>query len=303
MRNYRKHYPNQIACAHAWAHGLSIDGKSSNLYFEGKVIYSYGEHFPIARIHNQIVFFTEASYSKTTSSHISLASSAVSHLEYIFVKFVPVDDVDPTNNRTFISQNINHWVSEINRLSDLYRTNTRKKSILGEINKVHQKLKRFVEYLKIRPTASLQALLDNLSQDTLFSFNRSEKRRLAANKKRAEKSKLLKFSQTLEKWKKREITSINLIHPLDNSLAYLRINPESGQIETSKGIDVTSKEAEALYSYIKRFLNLLNDKPSFNIAGFNISSIDHNFLKVGCHKIPMEEVEIIAYQKGWKIGL
>ncbi|WP_286850657.1 MULTISPECIES: hypothetical protein [Sphingobacterium] len=301
MRNFRKHYPTQQQCAHAWAHGISKNGQSSSLYFEGSVIYSYGEHFPIVRIHNHTVFFTEKAYSRTTSSHISISSSAVSHLNYVFVHYVPEDDGDPANNRKFVSQNIDHWISEISKLLELYQFNPRKKSILGEIDKIHQKLLHFVHSLNVRPSISLQTLLHDLSQETLLNFKKSEKRRLAASKKREEKSKLMKFAKTLEKWKRREIVCIKMAHPFDADLAYLRTNPETEQIETSKGINVTLNEAKALYLYIKRYLSCTPAKPSFNIEGFNLSTIDQHFLKVGCHKISMEEVEAIAHRKGWKI--
>lgn len=204
MRNFRKQYSTQQECAHAWAHGLSKNGRSSNLYFEGPVIYSYGEHFPIARIHNGTVYVTDRKYSQTTSCHVSISISAVSHLNHVFVHYVPEGDGKPAKDKQFISQNIDHWISEFSTLFELYEINTKKKSILAKINEIHFNLINFIESLNIKPSRSLQMLLENISQHAVLDFKKSEKRRISANDKRQQKSKLQKFSNAVEKWKKGE---------------------------------------------------------------------------------------------------
>src|SRR5579871_264701 len=73
--------------AHQWAHGASESGHGSHFYFEGAVIYSYGAHFPIARLFEhsrtgkQCVLFTSRGYSSSTARHKSYVSSACSHLD------------------------------------------------------------------------------------------------------------------------------------------------------------------------------------------------------------------------------
>lgn len=71
--------------AHLWAaHNLDGQevkplkkntGQGSNFYWEGDTIYSYGRHFPIARViehkKKKAVLFTTRTYSVTTSNHIS----------------------------------------------------------------------------------------------------------------------------------------------------------------------------------------------------------------------------------------
>ena len=50
LKSYKmKRYNNISDVAHAWANKLSSDGKSSNLYFEGNEIYSYGSHYLLAK--------------------------------------------------------------------------------------------------------------------------------------------------------------------------------------------------------------------------------------------------------------
>lgn len=300
MRNSRKHYRSQQECAHAWVHQLSEGGYASNFFFEGPVIYSYGHHFPIARLHGRTVFFNESESSSSTAHQKSIARSAASHLEFIFVHHVPVDNIDPARNRTFIKHNIDQWVSEIGSLIDLYNRHPRRKRLLLEIDEINQKLQRFIDVLNIRPTVSLKRLLENLSQDTLLTYIESEKRRVARNKKRAQNVQLTKFNESLEKWKKEQTSTRNIVNPLDHNLAYLRVDTSTEYIETTKGIRAPLLAAEALYRYIRRFLIDTTGNPSFRILDFDVSTIDKNYLVVGCHKIPMSEVETIAHHLGWK---
>src|SRR3954471_13646145 len=78
--------------AHDWANRTDINASasSSNLFFASGAIYSYGDHFMIAKhVWNEqgehAVLFTEQTYSRTTSKHVSIVASASSHLTKIFV--------------------------------------------------------------------------------------------------------------------------------------------------------------------------------------------------------------------------
>jgi hypothetical protein len=68
---------------HLWAHQTQSDARNSrnNLFFEGTTIYSYGGHFPIARIVKRgkktCVLLTTRTYSVTTSGHVSMVRNAI----------------------------------------------------------------------------------------------------------------------------------------------------------------------------------------------------------------------------------
>jgi len=76
---------NNDMVAHVWAAQSQSEGRSSNgnFYFRDSVIYSYGSHFPIAKMHNGIVLFNADSYSPSTQRHQSYARHAVTHLESV----------------------------------------------------------------------------------------------------------------------------------------------------------------------------------------------------------------------------
>lgn len=81
---------NNKELAHKWAHQTNTRGTGSSFFYEGPVIYSYGHHFPVARIVRPkkgapFVLFTSRGYSQTTARHKSLALSACSHMPVYFV--------------------------------------------------------------------------------------------------------------------------------------------------------------------------------------------------------------------------
>ena len=81
--------------AHAWANQTHESMRGCNVYFEGDTIFSYGAHFPIARIvtvpHSsatsqgirppslryQAILFTIEDYSVSTSKHKTIVRRAI----------------------------------------------------------------------------------------------------------------------------------------------------------------------------------------------------------------------------------
>lgn len=82
---------NNKEVAHLWANRSRPSAKGSHFYFEGDTIYSYGPHFPIARLikhptgGEDVVLFNPARYSLTTTRHQSLVLSATLHLPRVSV--------------------------------------------------------------------------------------------------------------------------------------------------------------------------------------------------------------------------
>lgn len=76
--------------AHAWANQTGRHRKGFNMFYEGTTIYSYGHHFPIARIveteEGPVVLMTTESYSVSTAKHITYTRRAVSHMKVFEVR-------------------------------------------------------------------------------------------------------------------------------------------------------------------------------------------------------------------------
>lgn len=298
MRSNSKHYADHHQCAHAWAHQLTEAGHASNFYFTGRTIFSYGSHFPIATIDGDRVFFTTERYSTSTAKHVSRARSAVSHLNFVFVKHVPLSS-NPATDESFIRENIKDWVSEIQLLLSTFERYPRRKSLQLEIEAIVCRLRAFVSELSITPDRELLTLLDHPSLTAITQLNKATAKKAAEaeKKKMALLSKL--FTATRKAWRDEVINKGSLQNPLDANLAYLRWNENTVCVETSKGIEVPVAVAKKCYDFLQSQLPSGCSTCNFSLLGFRVTSITPEFLTVGCHKIPMAEVAAIAEKLNW----
>lgn len=81
---------------HAWAHQTGKNRKGFNMFYDGPTIYSYGYHFPIARLvtladGREVVLFTNRKYSVSTSKHVTYTRRAVNHMVVFSVTDPSVD--------------------------------------------------------------------------------------------------------------------------------------------------------------------------------------------------------------------
>ena len=76
---------NNRELAHLWANQSYPSAVGSNFLFDGPTLYSYGEHFPVAKLVSiggeVVALHNPAKRSITTTRHQSLARAAVSHLK------------------------------------------------------------------------------------------------------------------------------------------------------------------------------------------------------------------------------
>lgn len=83
--------------AHEWANQSKPHGRGSSFFYAGPTIYSYGEHFPVARLHTvgkrPVCLVTCRDYSQSTSAHKNLAKRAIRPEYRVF----SVPRVNPTN--------------------------------------------------------------------------------------------------------------------------------------------------------------------------------------------------------------
>lgn len=69
---------NHKQVVEAWRHNTRERATGSNVYFEGRTIYSYGSHFPMAYLSGYgIVLVNSDSYSNSTSRHQSYVNGAI----------------------------------------------------------------------------------------------------------------------------------------------------------------------------------------------------------------------------------
>jgi hypothetical protein len=175
----------------------------------------------------------------------------------------------------------------------------RRRSLQQEIDSVTYRLKTFVSELEITPDRRMQAVLNHPTLAAIAELNkeRAKKDAEVIKKRQALLSKL--FAVALDAWRTEVINKGSLSNPSDPSLAYLRWNEKTCCVETSKGIDVPVEIARRCYDFLQSQLPSGCSSCHFSLLGFRVNSITTEFLTVGCHKIPMEEIVSIASGLGW----
>jgi hypothetical protein len=73
----------------------------------------------------------------------------------------------------------------------------------------------------------------------------------------------------------------------------LRVNDST--VETSKGASVPLKAAEILYKAVKSG----RDVKGYKIGYYTVTDVQPDEIIIGCHTIPMEEVELLATSQNW----
>lgn len=89
-----KWYRNYADLVNGYYEEKSKDGKAGNMYFEGDVLYSYGEHFPLAvrTAYDQYIINGDK-YSSSTTNHQGIVFSAIPNDKRVEVPFSALGNV------------------------------------------------------------------------------------------------------------------------------------------------------------------------------------------------------------------
>jgi hypothetical protein len=269
--------------AHMWAHNTKTHARGSNLFFEGNVIYSYGRHFPIARLIPGFVLFTTRGYSQTTSIHISIVRQAVSHMPIVYVND---PCASPSESRREAQRAIERELSNSNK--PRIRESTR----LGHKARALNLANQFNAY--IDAIGENQDLKFDVSQFENLRKELEELARIAAERKAAQEAKRMEeMRETIEKWRIGEYHGyIHVGAPL------LRLNGEN--VETSKGAKIPVCDARKLWPIVEACRTGSREfTPGMPLGDYRLTKIrGDGSIVVGCHDIGYSEIAAIAAQLG-----
>jgi len=302
MRNQdqqTRNYKDQHSCAHAWAHRLAGGGNASNFFFDGATIYSYGRHFPIATLDGDRVFFTTLGYSVSTSAHKSIVRSAISNKDIIYVQFLPVNGQKITAQSPFIKKNIDFWMNCISTETKQFQENPKMKTLLKSIGEQLNLLQSLIRSFSGEAPEEFSTLLETPFLKQAIELIATQQERKETRDRKRNASKLVTFEKSILEWENGIISSLKTLHPLNPNLTYLRIASNKDYIETSKGIKVPLQQARHLWMYICQVIGTTGRKHTYQILGFRVQEITREFIRIGCHTIPMVQVKKIARQMDW----
>jgi len=149
-----------------WYNEGQKEGKSGNVFFEDKIIYSYGKHYPLACIYNDFYLVNSERYSNTTAKH---KTWILRTLNYDNCLEVPCpDNAKSENNLIYLHNKIKECRKKIKK-SIVYK-GTYYNYLIECLNNYHLFLHKFYnrEYQEFIPNKRLidkyQKIRDNFYQ-------------------------------------------------------------------------------------------------------------------------------------------
>jgi hypothetical protein len=238
------------------------------MFFNGSTIYSYGEHFAIAKhiVNEQgqrAVLFTLRGYSNTTAKHINHVWMSCKNDNIIFC-------ANPIGTH---ETNFKYWEQRAEHDGAMKLQTARKpEKYLSILADIETKANIYASYFGIQIPETLKALLaiKDKSEFLEFADKKAEFTKAENKRKAAEQKK--KFKEDIKKWFNCETSRLYTTYKYD----FLRIN--DNRIETTQAVQIPLELGKRLYQSIKNQSLKVGDK----VLNYSVNEIG-NEIKIGCH--------------------
>jgi hypothetical protein len=284
--------------AHEWANrqDKSGIGAGGNMLYGGGCIYSYGDHFMIAsHVTNDKgergVLFTERTYSQTTAKHMAIVKGASSHLNIIYV-------ADPALNKDEL---FTDWRGRIITIAEKLAEAKRPQKCATEIAQLYIEAQRYADFFGYAMPELLVGAGNIRNSEQFTDYLAKDKAEREAEE--AEFNKQLKRAQTqkLKAWRAFENNYFMSLDGWD----YLRCNVQTCEVETTQRVTFSLDEGKSPFHLI--MLTLAKGAYSENsetfLGRYSILEINTAFIRIGCHKVTLKEINRLATQQGWNKGI
>jgi len=268
----KKVFSNSTDVIHIFAQRSQSEGRSSNVFFYGDKIYSYGYHYLLAEFKKikgeTCIWINDEGYSSTTSKHIWEVDCATRQYKQYLASNVDF-------NLVYDSIKENYALLIKARKQEKYIPIIISKfESLTNYPLFDKKLKTTDEFKEI------QKIYKSVSSPELLAKAKEAQR---VRELKAKKAAQVKLKKDLEKFENYEIDYIK------NDEDFLRISQDGTRIETSQSVKVAVDDAKLLYTMIKAG----RDIKGHRISNYTVISINGH-LKIGCHNINMDSVRKVG---------
>jgi hypothetical protein len=255
--------------AHLWANQLQDEARNSgNFYFNGKTIYSYGGHFPIAK-HIELdgeraVLFTTRGYSNTTAKHISVVRQAASHLNVIKCH----------NPNTTHEENFNRWKIDAELVAAKLPKAKKPEKYLNELEYINSQANKYAQFFGLELPAILTTILSIKDKNEWTAYHDQKTAILEAERLKLEAELKKQHKKALIDWKAGKTHRLYTRIETD----YLRVNEEAARIETTQAVQIPMELGKRLFYSIKENTLKVGDK----VLNFEVNEVGAK-VKIGCH--------------------
>ena len=290
---------------HLWAHRTQEEARNrqGNLYFTGDTIYSYGSHFPIARLvtndaGERAVLFTSATYSVTTSSHCSAVRSAIPSGIHVF--HIPnlchgrysgsdLTADDHAGNLDDYTERIENHVVTSARARSSY-AKTWNNQCAGHLR---DQAFAYCAFFGL-PVPNIPEV-PGLDSEALTAIRKREAKRAAEKAERTKQERgeaLIRQQELITKWRAGLYSSYLYDVP-----AMLRIDGD--EVVTSRGARFPVSHAKRALAFVRKIRAsrqaYVRNGHTIHLGPYPLDRIEPDgTVKAGCHVVFWEEIERIA---------
>lgn len=282
--------------AHLWFHSHESQeyarNSQDNFYFSGDTIYSYGRHFPIARIGchkgQRYVLFTNRTWSSTTAKHLSWTRQAIPQGTPVFY----VNDVTEP-----LKDCLDDFAERVKRAE--FEVITAKNKVsrakrYGILSGAVRDANAFAEFFGLRRRFKL---VETANVDELREIHKKREaaaaKREAAARRKLERENAKHNEAAVAAWRA-GIGRYPNFRGLFNRPHLLRISGDV--VQTSEGAEFPVRHALRALPFVER---LLRNGQDFHRNGrriplglFEIDRIESDGTVVaGCHRVERAEIE------------
>ncbi|CAB5226137.1 hypothetical protein UFOVP753_54 [uncultured Caudovirales phage] len=265
MRNV---LPTSELC-HKWANMEQESGRTSTgtLFFNRNTIYSYGDHFAIAKhiVNEQgqrAVLFTLRSYSNTTAKHIRSVWMSCKN-----------DDIIRCANPTGSHEvNFKYWFNCAEQMATNLKKARKPEKYINFLDNIKQTASKYAEFFGIEIPETLKAVLSIKDKAEYLQYESKAIEFAKLEQARKLKEQKAKFKEDIKKWFNCETSRLYTTYKYD----FLRIN--DNRIETTQAVQIPLELGKRLYQSIKNGSLSVGDK----VLNYSVNEIGKE-IKIGCH--------------------
>lgn len=272
----KKVFSNSSEVIHLFAQRTQSEARSSNVFFYGDSIYSYGRHYELARfLDDQNILINNRGYSVTTSKHISDVTYATKQFTQWFTMQTEPDLV-------------------CSQLKQLKRKLAKARKPAIYISEAVELIAKFNDWLRFSGKLNLNSELNELIE--FFNLDGSqltdkikdyanELRKIEADKKDRQRQAFDSFRIAFIRFEPYQ----EFKYASKSQFDLVRISECSTMLETSQNVRVPLLDAVKLYKALKAGGDIVGER----IGSYQIRNVSGDCVKIGCHNIKISELETV----------
>lgn len=287
---------NNRQVAHVWAQQRRESGKGSNFFFRGPTLFSYGDHFIVARFTDatlngeRVVLFNTNTYSISTTRHQSYARDALRGLN---VRVIAVNEPDVFSH----AANLADMETRANALL-MKASRARKYAAMHTANaeRIFNDAADYCAAFNVDVPAWLAAGMPEDIRNAMKA--RAADMKAAQQREREELAR--EFVTIADEWRNGEREHIP--YKFADMPTMLRVNAGADVIETSRGAEVPVAVARNLWRVIKAAHDAGESyipRGRERVGDFSLTRVNADGSAIiGCHTLEFDELQRMAQTLG-----